>query len=324
MNENTQPSYQDVLRARLVENAERLSTDAVGTLNLKMAATALAELHGAFRTFGPHRHRRKVTIFGSARVKPGGALYETARGLASELAADGWMVVTGAGPGIMRAGTEGAGAENALGVTIQLPFESSEAAALIDEDRVAAMKYFFTRKLMLCKESQAFVSLPGGYGTQDETFELLTLMQTGKSVPTPLVLLDAPGGRYWADWVEWVERHLVEGEFVDAPDTSLFYRTDNPADAKRYIDHFYRVYDSCRWSGDTLILRLHKAPTDEQLKEINVAYGHLCTSGHIERCEPTRGERLEGEKLDKARISMQLDRKLNGELHRLIQELNNW
>jgi hypothetical protein len=324
MGDQKQHSYTDVLRAQLVENAELLASDDVGNLNLKMAGTAVSELHGAFRMFGPHRQRRKVTVFGSARVKPGGALYEAARILAEDLARDGWMVVTGAGPGIMRAATEGAGNENALGVTIQLPFEASEGAALIDADRVAQMKYFFTRKLMLCKESHAFVSLPGGYGTQDETFELLTLVQTGKSVPVPLVLLDAPGGTYWADWQEWVQKHLCDEEFIDAPDMSLFFRTDDAEVARAYIEQFYRVYDSCRWVGDTLIMRLTKQPTAEQLDALNVEFADALARGTIECAEPTRGEILNGEKLDMTRISLHMDRKKNGRLQELIHAVNLW
>jgi uncharacterized protein (TIGR00730 family) len=324
MADQNQHSYTDVLRTQLVENAELLAADEVGNLNLKMAGTAVSELHGAFRMFGPYRQRRKVTVFGSARVKPGGALYEAARALAEDLARDGWMVVTGAGPGIMRAATEGAGNENAIGVTIQLPFETSEGAALIDAERVAQMKYFFTRKLMLCKESHAFVSLPGGYGTQDETFEMLTLVQTGKSVPVPLVLLDAPGGTYWADWQDWVQKHLCDEEFIDAPDMSFFFRTDDAEEARAYIEQFYRVYDSCRWAGDRLIMRLKKRPTDEQLKALNEEFADSCVRGSIEHAEPIRGELLEEEKLDLVRIALYMDRKKNGRLQELIGAVNRW
>lgn len=322
MREKNTPTYQEVLRTQLVENAERLAAADVGTLNLKMASTAVAELHGAFQIFGPYKSRKKVTIFGSARVKPEDALYESAKSLAEGFAERGWMVVTGAGPGIMKAGTEGAGNENALGVTIQLPFESSEGAALIDAERVAAMKYFFTRKLMLCKESHAFVSLPGGYGTQDETFELLTLVQTGKSVPVPLVLLDAPGRRYWAEWVRWVEEHLAEEGLIDKADMHLFHRTDSAQEALQYVEQFYKVYDSSRWSGDRLILRLKTRITDEHLTSLNRDFAHICTEGAIERCEPTRGERMEGEKLDMHRLALRFNPKMNGDLYSLIHAIN--
>jgi uncharacterized protein (TIGR00730 family) len=320
---DSQRTYQDVLRAQLIENAEVLAADDVGTLNLKMASTAISELNGAFRIFRPYVGRQKVTIFGSARVKPGGALYTSALTLAGAFAKDGWMVVTGAGPGIMRAGSEGAGSDNSLGVTIQLPFETSEGAALIDAERVAAMKYFFTRKLMLCKESQAFVSLPGGFGTQDETFELLTLVQTGKSVPIPIVLLDAPGGTYWADWVRWVTKHLVDDGFIDDADCALFFRTDDVRTAKEHIDQFYRVYDSCRWAGSRMVMRLKKEPTQAQLDDLNTEFGAIC-DGRIESCDPSRGEVAEQEKLDLHRIAIRLDRKYNGRLRELIDTVNTW
>lgn len=322
-NENIQsPSYDDVLREQLLEAAENMAGSDIGTLNLKIAGTAFRELHKAFQVFGPHKGKKKVTIFGSARVGEDSVLYSTARSLAGEMAVRGWMTVTGAGPGIMRAGMEGAGWGNSLGVTIQLPFEDSEGAALTEAGNVSSMKYFFTRKLMLCKESHAFVCMPGGFGTQDETFEQLTLMQTGKAGIAPLVLLDADGMSYWSDWMAWCGKHLVDGGFIDKDDLSFLHLAESWEDAADHITRFYSVYDSMRWAGDRLIIRTSSRVSDERLEELNEKFGHLCTRGGIERSVVSRGEERDRELLDYERIALRFDKKNNGGLRKMIDVIN--
>ena len=183
------------LAEELVSEALGLIGDQPDTLDLKIATAALAEMRDAYSVFAPYRDERKVSIFGSARTQPDDPLYAQARDLAGLLAERGWMTVTGAGPGIMQAGMEGAGRERSIGVSIRLPFESGANSIIAGDDKHVSMKYFFTRKLMLIKESHGFVCLPGGFGTLDEMFELLTLTQTGKGIPVPIVLLDAPATR---------------------------------------------------------------------------------------------------------------------------------
>ena len=317
-------SYDQVLREQLITAAEEMAQDDVGMLNLKIAGTAVRELHQAFAVFRPFIQRRKVTIFGSARTPEDSELYEAARAVAAELSTHDWMTVTGAGPGIMKAGMVGAGESNALGVTIQLPFESSEGAALVDDKYVSSMKYFFTRKLMLCKESHAFVCMPGGFGTQDETFEQLTLMQTGKASITPLVLLDSVSGTYWSSWFDWCRDHLVAAGLIDKHDMSLLYVTNTPADAVAHIKQFYRNYNSSRWAGGRLVVRLSKRPSSEQLQDLNEKFGHICTSGSIEECGPSRAELYDQELLDLPRISFAFNKKSNGELRELIDHINLW
>lgn len=197
------------LAEELVSEALGLITDQPGTLDLKIATAALTEMREAYAMFKPHRGERKVSIFGSARTRHDDPLYELARRLAATLAAKGWMTVTGAGPGIMEAGMMGAGRERSIGVSIRLPFESGANSIIAGDDKHVSMKYFFTRKLMLIKESHAFVCLPGGFGTLDETFELLTLTQTGKGLPVPIVLLDAPGDPYWESIDTFVRDTLI-------------------------------------------------------------------------------------------------------------------
>lgn len=317
-------SYDQVLREQLISAAEDMAQDDIGMLNLKIAGTAVRELHQAFAVFRPFIQRRKVTIFGSARIPEDSELYKSAKAVAAELSTHGWMTVTGAGPGIMKAGMVGAGKSNALGVTIQLPFESSEGAALVGDKYVSSMKYFFTRKLMLCKESHAFVCMPGGFGTQDETFEQLTLMQTGKASITPLVLLDAASGTYWSSWFDWCRDHLVAPGLVDKHDLSLLYVANTPADAVAHVIQFYRNYNSTRWAGGRLIIRMSKCPSPEQLRDLNERFGHICSSGVIEICEPSRAEQYDQELLDLPRISLAFNKKSNGELRELIDHVNLW
>jgi uncharacterized protein (TIGR00730 family) len=186
----------DLLREILVEGVRMAEVD-VDRLDLKIASSALREMREAFEAFAPVRGRRKITVFGSARTRGDDPLFAQARDLAKLLAQDGWMVVTGAGPGIMLAAMEGAGRADSFGVRIRLPFENKANEVISGDTKLVSMKYFFTRKLMLMKESSAYIAMPGGFGTLDETFELLTLQQTGKAIPAPVVLLDVPGGGYW-------------------------------------------------------------------------------------------------------------------------------
>ena len=236
-----------------------------GTLDLKIAAATVEEMGDAFRVFAPYRAAPKVTIFGSARTTPDDPLYAKARDVARQLAAQGWMIITGAGPGIMQAGMEGAGREHSIGVSIRLPFEQGANPVIAGDDKFVSMKYFFTRKLMLVKESKGFISLPGGFGTLDETFELLTLTQTGKGLPVPIVLLDTPGDPYWETLDEFIRDQLVRRGLVSARDPGLYFITDDVSAAVREIVSFYRNYDSIRYVGDILVLRLQHEPSDAQL-----------------------------------------------------------
>ena len=262
------------LATELVSEALGLISDQPDTLDLKIATAALAEMRDAYAMFRPYRDKLKVSIFGSARTQHDDPLYAQAKDLAAALADEGWMTVTGAGPGIMQAGMEGAGVENSIGVSIRLPFESGANSIIADDDKHVSMKYFFTRKLMLIKESQAFVCLPGGVGTLDETFELLTLTQTGKGVPVPIVLLDEPGDPYWES-VDELMAQLVRRGLVSPGDRSLYTITDSHHEACRIVTEFYANYDSIRFFGDDLIIRMGQTPNDAQLAELNGEFSHL-------------------------------------------------
>jgi uncharacterized protein (TIGR00730 family) len=310
----------DVL-ADIMRTAYELAGDDADRLNLKITRDALKEMRAAFRMFAPYEGVRKATVFGSARTHHSDPLYDQARLLAKKLAEAGWMVVTGAGPGIMEAAVRGAGADRSFGVNIRLPFEEA-VSELITGDKFVSMKYFFTRKLMLIKESSGFVSLPGGFGTQDETFELLTLVQTGKAIPAPLVLLDIAGGGYWDDWHRFVEEDLAKSGLISPEDSSLYLVTDDVDEAVAHVRGFWRNYQSLRWVGERLVVRLRAAPTDDELDDLNDRFGDLCRAGQIQRTDPLPAELSDRDQLDRARIVLLFDVRKGGRFRTFIEALN--
>jgi uncharacterized protein (TIGR00730 family) len=300
----------------------RLAGDGADRLDLKITNAALKEMREAFRVFAPYRHVPKVTIFGSARTLPDDPLYLQTRDLAAALAAAGWIIVTGAGPGIMAAGAEGAGPEHSIGVNIRLPFEDPNPS-FGDDNRLVTMKYFFTRKLMLMKESAGFAVLPGGFGTLDEIFELLTLLQTGKAAPAPIVLLEVPGGTYWRSWERFVTEEVVARGLVSPEDLTLIRITDDVASATQEIFGFFRNYHSIRYVGARLVIRLRSAPTRAELAQLNDDFSDICTRGRIESTPPQPPEVSGNDHLHLPRIALHFDRASHGRLRALIDALNN-
>ncbi|MFF8816687.1 TIGR00730 family Rossman fold protein [Leucobacter sp. NPDC015123] len=312
---------------RIIEAGLGLSSDDASRLDVKISAVALEEMREAFALFAPYKGVRKATIFGSARTQPGDLLYTAAETSARALSDDNWMVVTGAGPGIMEAAAVGAGAEHSLGVSIRLPFEEEPNAFVANDERHVAMKYFFTRKLMLVKESSAFICLPGGFGTMDETFELLTLQQTGKMVPVPIVLLDRPGGTYWSGFKSFVLNELERGGFVTPGDLDRVLITDSADAAVEHVHGFWSNYTDLRWfptnvpgERDTLLLYVRTAPTAAQLVELNERFGFMLAAGVIEIAEPYPEEGSERANLVRVRLVPRPH--AIGELYRIIWALN--
>jgi uncharacterized protein (TIGR00730 family) len=313
----------DLIR-EIVTTVALLAKEDHDRLDLKITSAALAEMREAFGVFRPFRDSRKVTMFGSARTRSDDPLYAQARDLAALIAARDWMVVTGAGPGIMAAGMEGAGRDLSIGVNIRLPFEQGANPFIADDPKLVEMKYFFTRKLMLIKESDAYVTLPGGFGTLDETFELLTLLQTGKAMPAPVVLLDVPGGTYWSHWFEFVQAEVLGHGLIGAVDLGLFKITDSVQAAADEIFGFYRSYDSLRYVGDRLVLRLRVAPTAEQVQGLDETFGDILVPGRggFEPVGPSAEERAEHDRIDLHRIAFPFDQLSLGRLRQLIDHLN--
>jgi hypothetical protein len=300
----------------------KLAGDEADRLDLKITNAALKEMREAFNLFAPYREVPKVTIFGSARTLPADPLYVQTRDLAAALAAAGWIIVTGAGPGIMSAGAEGAGPEHSLGVNIRLPFEQPSPTFGTD-NRLVTMKYFFTRKLMLMKESAGFAVLPGGFGTLDEVFELLTLLQTGKAAPAPIVLLEVPGGTYWRNWERFVRDEVVARGLVSPEDLTLLRITDDVQTATQEIFGFFRNYHSIRYVGSRLIVRLRAAPTRAELVDLNERFADICTRGRIESTPPQPPEVSGDDHLELPRIALHFDRASHGRLRALIDALNS-
>lgn len=311
----------DVLFDVLVSGV-RLALDEADRLDLKITSAALREMRTAYRAFAPYRMAKKVTIFGSARTETTDPLYAQTRDLARELARRDWMVVTGAGPGIMAAGLEGAGREQSFGVNIRLPWEQDANPFIAGDEKLISMKYFFTRKLMLMKESHGFVSLPGGFGTLDEVFELLTLQQTGKALPAPIVLLEVPGGTYWRSWDRFLREEVLDRKLISADDVDLFTITDDVTAAVDELTGFYRNYHSLRWVKDRLVLRLHAEPTDDEVAGLADRFGDLAVDGSIERTGPLPPERADGDHVDHPRVVLRFDIFRMGGLRRLIRALN--
>ncbi|HUY21050.1 MAG TPA: TIGR00730 family Rossman fold protein [Acidimicrobiales bacterium] len=299
-----------------------LAEERTDPLDLKLARAAIAEMAEAFRVFRPFRVEQKVTFFGSARTLPDDPLYLQARSLAERMAHHGWMVVTGAGPGIMAAAMEGAGRERSLGVNIRLPHEQGANEFIAQDPKLVEMRYFFTRKLMLIKESDGYTVLPGGFGTLDESFELLTLLQTGKAQPAPLVLLDVPGGTYWRGWLDFLDDQVASRRLVSAEDHSLFMITSDVDEAAAELLGFYRNYHSCRWVGDLLVVRLRTAPTRPQLAALSRDFSDILTGGTIRSTKPLGPERSSRDHLDLPRVALRFDRVHYGRLRQLIDALN--
>lgn len=310
------------LVARILATGIGLGLDRPDRLDLKIVSAALTEMRAAFRLFAPYEGVPKVTIFGSARTRADDALYRAASDIARALAERGWMVVTGAGPGVMQAAAEGAGPASSLGVSIRLPFEDKPNAVIGAGTNNVAMKYFFTRKLMLVKESSGFVCVPGGFGTLDELFELLTLQQTGKAEPTPIVLLDRAGGTFWTGLQRFVDEQLVGSGVISPDDFGRVLVTDSVERAAEEITGFWRNYDSMRWIGRRLVLRLRERPTDAEIADLNTRFGALLAEGEITRAETHRQEIEDDDRTDLPRLSLVLDQFKVGSLHRLIRAVN--
>jgi uncharacterized protein (TIGR00730 family) len=306
----------------ILATAVLLASDRTDRLDLKITNAALKEMRNAFNVFAPYRHVPKVTMFGSARTLPEDPLYAHARDLAHALAEAGWMVVTGAGPGIMAAGMEGAGREKSFGINIRLPFEQSANEFILGDPKLVEMKYFFTRKLMLMKESDGFVCLPGGFGTLDEMLELLTLVQTGKAEPAPIVLLDLPGGDYWQSWARFVANEVATRGLISPDDNVLYRVTDDAQAAVGEVLGFYRNYHSMRYVGDLLVVRLQAAPTADELARLNADFADICLSGAIDAIGPTPAEVSTHDNVELPRIAFRFDRMHHGRLRELIDALN--
>ncbi|MBW4555538.1 MAG: LOG family protein [Trichormus sp. ATA11-4-KO1] len=299
----------------------RLAESEVDRLDWKILSAALADMERGFQLFYDYRHVRKVTIFGSARLSPETPEYLMALEFARAVTQLGFMVMTGGGGGIMQAGHEGAGRDNSFGLNIQLPFEQQANPFIEGDPKLIHFKYFFTRKLFLLKESDAVALFPGGFGTQDEAFECMTLSQTGKFGPVPVVLIDHPGGDYWWSWSKYIDQQLVQKGLVSPEDPSLYTVTDNLEVACNAITGFYRVYHSSRYVGEQLVIRLSSELSDAEVEKLNANFSDILVKGRIEKSQ-TLPQENNDETVELPRLVLYFNQRDLGRLYQMIAAIN--
>jgi uncharacterized protein (TIGR00730 family) len=310
---------QDLFKDMLVTLC-RLARDGAGRGELKLLSKALAELRYALRVFAPYRDIRKISIFGSSRTPEDDPNYQAAVEFARQISDSNWMIITGAGDGIMKAGHHGAGRAASFGVAIRLPFEQKTNTVIAADDKLVNFRYFFTRKLVFIKEASAIALFPGGFGTLDEGFEALTLVQTGKAPVIPIVLLERLGGTYWPRWRRYVEAELLRAGMISPEDMDLFTMTDDTGLAVRVIRDFYRVYHSMRYVGTELVLRLERQLLARTVERLNDEFGDVLSHGSFEQTGVLPAE--DGELAEKPRLKFTFNRKSFGRLRHLIDVIN--
>jgi uncharacterized protein (TIGR00730 family) len=306
---------------QIVVSAVRMMRDGTSTPDLKLINSALKELRHSFRVFAPYKHIRKVAAFGSARTEPDHPDWRQAYEFAERIAAEGWMVITGAGDGIMGALQGGAGRARSFGVNIRLPFEQRANEVIARDPKLINFRYFFTRKVTFVKEAHAIALFPGGFGTHDEGLETLTLIQTGKSEIVPVVFIDSPGGSYWSEWNRYFDKHLRARGLISKEDQALFRITDAVETAADEILSFYSNYHSSRYVRDLLVLRVRHAPEPADLDALNTEFADLLSNGRIEVSKPLPEEA--GEASQHPRIVLRFNRRDVGRLRMLIDSLNS-
>ncbi len=329
VHENDQPPEDDYqppgieeLVLQIKETADKLIRDQANRADVKMLSTALKELRYCFKVFAAYRRRRKVTVFGSARLPLTHPACAVAVEFGRRLAEAGFMVITGAASGIMEAGHVGAGRDNSIGINILLPFEQEANRIIADDPKLMHLKYFFTRKLLFVKESDAVALFPGGFGTQDECFEVLTLVQTGKSHLFPIVMVDEPGGDYWTRWRDYIHDVLVGRGMISPTDEALFRITDSLDEAVREVLDFYRVYHSMRYVKGDMVLRLQKRLPDKLLKHIRKEFADITRSGTFEQTGALPAESTDPHLAHLPRLVFRFDRHSMGRLRMLVDTIN--
>ncbi len=313
-------SYDARLVREMLVAGLKLIPDGRDTGELKLITAAVKELRYAYRVFGQYTEPHKVTIFGSARTPETHPDYIAGVEFSRLMAAQGWMIITGAGDGIMKAGHVGPGREASFGVAIRLPFETTANEVIAGDNKLIHFRYFFTRKLMFISQAEAVALFPGGFGTMDEAYEALTLVQTGKATPVPIVMLEGEGGSYWQEWQQWAVKGLLERKLISPEDVNLYYFAKDPADAAEHIARFYRNYHSSRYVKDDLVIRLRAPLTPEGLDTLNEEFKVLVKSGSIEQRRALEGET---DFLDLPRLVFHHTRYKFGLIRKLIDRIND-
>ena len=310
------------LLGELMTSVYRLGEDRASTGDLKILNTALKELRYAFSVFRPYRQVRKVAVFGSARLSNEHPAYAMAKTFGRLMARAGWMVITGAASGIMKAGHEGAGRRASFGLNIRLPFEQEANPVIAKDDKLISCKYFFTRKLLFIKESHATTLFPGGFGTLDEGFESLTLVQTGKSDPRPIVFVDTPQGDFWKPMLKFFHQQLDRGGMISPEDHTIYQVARSAEEAAQTILRFYSTYHSLRYVGERVVLRLQRALPDAVVEQLTREFRDLLVSGTITQERALPEEADEPELRELPRLILRVAREHQGRLTELIHRIN--
>jgi uncharacterized protein (TIGR00730 family) len=306
----------------MIVTALKIARDEMGVADLKLINRSLKELRYAAKVFAPYSGKRKVAIFGSARTPADAAQFAMAEQFGREIAAHNFMVITGGGDGIMGAAQRGAGRENSFGLNIRLPFEQKANPIIEGDGKLINFNYFFTRKLNFVKETHALALFPGGFGTMDEGFEVLTLMQTGKARIIPMVLLDAPNGTYWETWMKFVRDDMFNFGYLSPEDFSLFKLTHSVKEAVNEILQFYKNYQSVRWVGRQLVLRICRPLSDQALADLNKEFADIVRDGRILQGSALREEQNEPEIAHLPRLILTPHRRDFGRFRQLIDAIN--
>ncbi|TWT39105.1 LOG family protein [Blastopirellula retiformator] len=312
----------DALIQQIRDTADKLAADESSRGDLKILSRSLRELRYAFKVFAPYRHRRKVTVFGSARTPEDAPSFQAALEFGKKIAEKNWLVITGAASGIMEAGHLGAGRENSMGLNIMLPFEQDANEVILGDEKLVHMKYFFTRKLMFVKECDAVVCFAGGFGTLDEAFEVLTLLQTGKREMCPVVLVDEPGGYYWKRFHEFMLDPLLKQRLISPEDLAIYKVTDNCDEAIEETLGFYRNYHSMRFVRDKLVLRIQEAPSPELFEQIQTEFQDILVRGQFKLSDPLPHESDQPDLAPLPRLVFEFNRRSLGRFRMLIDCLN--
>jgi uncharacterized protein (TIGR00730 family) len=315
-------SGNEVLIVEMIRTIAKLAADGTSRGELKILNRALKELRHAFKVFAPYSGVRKVSIFGSTHIKENDPYYHLARDLAQRLVQEGLMVITGAGPGIMQAGHEGAGPERSFGVNIRLPAAQQPNRFIRDDSKLMSFHFFFTRKLMFVKEADAVVIFPGGFGTHDELSESLTLAQTGKSQIVPIILMDLPGEAYWKAWERFVREAMLSRRYIAGTEFSFFKIMDNIDTAIGEIKSFYRNFHSYRFVRHDLVIRLNHSPPPALIDTLNQNFTDILKGGKIQQTEPLAEEADDPRALHLPRLRVPFNREDFARLRQMIDVIN--
>jgi len=314
-------TFEGQLISQLIESSLKLIRDGHDTGQLKLISRSLREMRYAYRVFNTYKGTKRISIFGSARTPESHPDYQAAKTFSAMMADHKWMCITGAANGIMKAGLEGPKKGSSFGLCIRLPFEVPINTVIEGDPKLIIFRYFFTRKLMFISHSDAVAVFPGGVGTLDELFEVLTLIQTGKTTIIPVVLCEGENGIYWHNWQQYLRDHLLKNGWICEADQSLYYKASSPDDAMNHIIKFYKRYHSSRYVKEMLVIRLTETLSDEQVAILNKQYERLIKSGKMEMSSPQPGET---DHLDLPRLVFHHTRVDYGIVRQLIDSINDF